>query len=1044
MMGIFARSASKSDAPSGTPTVACRPGTLSGASSKELKGEDTFAFVDRQVGPDRVTFGLLADGHGGREAAAHCEKYTIERIAQGAADGSAAELNKSAIAAFQQLFDEVRSIPKCNAGSTLTVVALNMSRRELSTWNVGDSLGLLVHAGGYMPLGESHRLDDSADEQQRCLAMGAQLGRALNEEGMPKGGLRAYPGGLAVTRGIGDADCGDIVSPLPAYSVRELPKDGGAVIICSDGVWDNASKEDVSRILLDGRYESAASAALSVVKRVVRTRGLNDDTTAVVFLFGAREELDVSMSPGLVTPGRKTSGGLGAGKAMSRLRRRSKEGLAADSEGEADANPGSFLRRLSTDVMDVSKDGCIIAATSGEGGRSGVAGHHSRGEAYMANDSTLASGLPAKMLKDNSVRGGSKFVGVDLSHPGGHTGSADGEAMRESAAPLMRRRANNQEASGLSRLPTIESRPTTADWSSDRTPLASVLTAPALARSPYGRAASPVADDGVGSSGRTSNDSLASVPPPGVASPASLAVQTDSTSGMRAGASGRHKPFGGFLSPEKPSPEGRTPRSDVSPGFIRSITGNLWGGHTRTQAHAPSASSSAIAQRAPHKRQSLATMFDSTVLESTADGGGGPPPRRQSMMPRMGVMGGKRGSPPSSRASTSQPVSLPWHGSPHTAALPDASGSTEQSTSRDNSMHNANTHSASPTQTAAARSVQFQRGVSESDDDIPSPGLAPGWNLSSGEAMPSTRVVQYSQFDTLKYLGAGEFAQVYADMLDGTPIAVKILKQAKREEPRAVKGLKREIMLMSLMDHPNVLRALALGQENGKPFMVVERLGRLLSSELPGQVETTPIWRRLPQCRKWPLSRALGCGVQLASALAFCHDEAFVGYRILHRDVKPANIGFKPDGQLVLFDFGLATLWVRDERKGDAPRQLTGETGSLRYMAPEVANSQPYNHKAEVFSFATVVWEMACHRRPFEGYLPEIFIRALVGGARPPLPKRWDAELIQLMTSCWDAHEDKRPEFRQVVPRLEALRDTEAAAEAKRSNTDKIYRALYP
>ena len=83
MMGIFARSASKSDAPSGTPTVACRPGTLSGASSKELKGEDTFAFVDRQVGPDRVTFGLLADGHGGREAGAQAEE-------QGAGHGDAA------------------------------------------------------------------------------------------------------------------------------------------------------------------------------------------------------------------------------------------------------------------------------------------------------------------------------------------------------------------------------------------------------------------------------------------------------------------------------------------------------------------------------------------------------------------------------------------------------------------------------------------------------------------------------------------------------------------------------------------------------------------------------------------------------------------------------------------------------------------------------------------------------------------------------------------------------------------------------------------
>ena len=92
-----------------------------------------------------------------------------------------------------------------------------------------------------------------------------------------------------------------------------------------------------------------------------------------------------------------------------------------------------------------------------------------------------------------------------------------------------------------------------------------------------------------------------------------------------------------------------------------------------------------------------------------------------------------------------------------------------------------------------------------------------------------------------------------------------------------------------------------------------------------------------------------------------------------------------PDGRLVIFDFGLATLWARDalDTDGDAPRNLTGETGSLRYMAPEVASSQPYNHKAEVFSFATVLWEMASHRKPFDQYTAETFVAALNNNIRP-------------------------------------------------------------
>ena len=102
------------------------------------------------------------------------------------------------------------------------------------------------------------------------------------------------------------------------------------------------------------------------------------------------------------------------------------------------------------------------------------------------------------------------------------------------------------------------------------------------------------------------------------------------------------------------------------------------------------------------------------------------------------------------------------------------------------------------------------------------------------------------------------------------------------------------------------------------------------------------------------------------------------------------------------------------------------------------------NHKAEVFSFATVVWEMACHRRPFEDSTPETFQQHLVNGIRPPLPKRWSPVLCELMSSCWSGHADARPEFRELVPQLKALRDKEAAEEATRSTWRTWMRAMYP
>ena len=133
----------------------------------------------------------------------------------------------------------------------------------------------------------------------------------------------------------------------------------------------------------------------------------------------------------------------------------------------------------------------------------------------------------------------------------------------------------------------------------------------------------------------------------------------------------------------------------------------------------------------------------------------------------------------------------------------------------------------------------------------------------------------------------------------------------------------------------------------------------------------------------------------------------------------------------------------------------------------------------QVFSFATVLWEMACHRRPYEGFSPDIFRTAIANGVRPvstrprtqrqpskyrlchqrlahirpcpqalvtqPLPhKRWDPALVALMRSCWDADHQKRPEFREVVPQLTRLRDTETEVEASRSKWQLYMRAVYP
>ena len=86
--------------------------------------------------------------------------------------------------------------------------------------------------------------------------------------------------------------------------------------------------------------------------------------------------------------------------------------------------------------------------------------------------------------------------------------------------------------------------------------------------------------------------------------------------------------------------------------------------------------------------------------------------------------------------------------------------------------------------------------------------------------------------------------------------------------------------------------------------------------------------------------------------------------------------GGPSDRRAILADFGLCKLWKKSMGSGEEleMRSLTGLTGSLRYMAPEVALSQPYNHKAEVFSFTSLLYHLLASQKPFAWMTPEVFL----------------------------------------------------------------------
>lgn len=140
----------------------------------------------------------------------------------------------------------------------------------------------------------------------------------------------------------------------------------------------------------------------------------------------------------------------------------------------------------------------------------------------------------------------------------------------------------------------------------------------------------------------------------------------------------------------------------------------------------------------------------------------------------------------------------------------------------------------------------------------------------------------------------------------------------------------------------------------------------------------------------------------LAAALAYCQETALEDSIVMHRDLKPDNIGFTLSGTMKLLDFGLAKVLENATVDANDVYQMSGETGSLRYMAPEVASLKPYNHKADVYSFGMILWEMNAGKKPFDGLDRDGFFKRVVESEeRPAFGKKWPDGLCNLIRACW-------------------------------------------
>ncbi|PKU68102.1 putative protein phosphatase 2C 12 [Dendrobium catenatum] len=264
-----------------------KPDILHGLASRSKKGEDlTFLKTEcqRVPGNGATTFSVFAlfDGHNGLAAAIYAKENLLNNILCAIPSGLTrdewlAALPRALVAGFVKTDKDFQDKAE-PSGTTVTFVIID--GWAVTVASVGDSRCILESADGSLYLlSADHRLDENKEEVERVTASGGEVGRLYLACGAEIGPLRCWPGGLCLSRSIGDVDVGEFIIPIPHVKQVKLSNAGGRLIISSDGVWDVLTFESA---LNCSRGHPADIAANKIVTEAVLVKGLRDDTTCIV------------------------------------------------------------------------------------------------------------------------------------------------------------------------------------------------------------------------------------------------------------------------------------------------------------------------------------------------------------------------------------------------------------------------------------------------------------------------------------------------------------------------------------------------------------------------------------------------------------------------------------------------------------------------------------------------------------------------------------------------------------------------------------------
>jgi len=278
-----------------------------------------------------------------------------------------------------------------------------------------------------------------------------------------------------------------------------------------------------------------------------------------------------------------------------------------------------------------------------------------------------------------------------------------------------------------------------------------------------------------------------------------------------------------------------------------------------------------------------------------------------------------------------------------------------------------------------------------------------------------------NQYRIIASIGAGGMGEVFRarDTRLNREVAIKVLPKDFVADADRLRRFEQEAKTLAVLNHPNVLTIHDAGVHEGAPYLVSELLeGKTLREEMNGAA--------------LPVRKATDYALQIALGLAAAH-----GKGVIHRDLKPENIFVTKDGRVKILDFGLAKLRnpspdlrppspLGGEREG-----VRGEAATIRidadaiinttepgmvlgtpaYMSPEQVRGEPADHRADIFAFGCVLYEMLSGTRAFRRNTPVESMNAVLNDTLPELSTtdpKIPLALAHIVERCLEKQPDNR------------------------------------